>query len=158
MGTDTEANISICNRTRESQFWLLHCFYGLLQSLNNKSELCMKWNVEVGSFIHCVWACRYIDKCWKDVENQLCLILDVKSKKRPRVYCLDSQTQNFKVHIPKDSFLFSTINSSSGWTANRPTKSWMVLNIFGHVTHTGYVWGPVPLTRAIVTKGLLDAN
>lgn len=133
----------------QEKFWLLHCFYRLLQSLNinNKSELCIKWNVEVGSFIYCVWACRYIGKCLKDVENQLYLIFSV--------YCLDCQTQNFKVHIPRN--YFSRINSSSGWTGNTPNNSWMAPIIFDHVTVPiqvqVYDWGLVPLTRAIVTKG-----
>ena len=56
------------------------------ESANNisvSSELCTKCNVEVGSFIHCVWTCRYIDKYWQDVENRLQLIFDIKPKKNP---------------------------------------------------------------------------
>ena len=79
-------NISVYNRARETQFRLLHSLQITPQFRhkldNSKSELCTKCNVEVGSFIHCVWTCRYIDKYWKDVENRLQLIFDIKPKKR----------------------------------------------------------------------------
>lgn len=78
-------NISVCNRTRETQFRLLHRLQITPQFRhkldNSKSELCTKCNVEVGSFIHCVWTCRHIDKYWQDVEKRLHLIFDIKPKK-----------------------------------------------------------------------------
>lgn len=74
-------NISVCNRTRETQFRPLHRLQITPQFRhkldNDKSELC---SVEVGSFIHCAWTCRYIDRYWHGVVNRMCLIFDIKPK------------------------------------------------------------------------------
>lgn len=102
-------NISVCNRTSETQFRLLHRLQITHQFRhkldNNKSELCAKCSVEVGSFIHCVWTCRYIDRYWNDVVNRICLIFNIKPKKDP--LCLLFGLPETQGHTSRDSFLLS---------------------------------------------------
>lgn len=44
----------------------------------------MKCNAEARSFIHCIWTCKLIDGYWENLENRLCLILDIKLNKYPK--------------------------------------------------------------------------
>ena len=106
-----QQNISVCNRTRETQFRLLHRLQITPQFRhklgNSKSELCTKCNLKVGSFIHCVWTCRYIDKYWQDVENRLQLIFYIKPKKNPMCLLFGlADTQLKSAHAKK---LFSIL-------------------------------------------------
>lgn len=80
-------DISICNRTKETQFRLLQRLQITPQLRHkmdhNKSEMCTKCITEVGSFVHCVWTCRYIDDYWKGIVDKIHLILGVTLDKDP---------------------------------------------------------------------------
>lgn len=94
-------NISVCNRLKENQFRFLHCLQITPQLRHrmdhNKSELCTKCNVEIRTFIHCVWTCTFIDEYWKNIADRLNLILNIRLNKDP--LCLlfglpDTQLKN----------------------------------------------------------------
>lgn len=41
----------------------------------------MKCNAEAESCNHCVWICKHIDECWKNIAERMGLILDIKLNK-----------------------------------------------------------------------------
>ncbi len=75
-------NISVCNRTKETQFRLIRCLQITPQLRHrmdqNKSDLCLKCNAEPGSFIHCIWTYKYTDDDWENIVNRLCFIFGIK--------------------------------------------------------------------------------
>ena len=72
--------ISICNRTEDSQFRILHHLQVTSQLRHRMnpslSEMCSKCYVEVGSYRHCVWSCVHMGY-WGKITDKLNLIFDV---------------------------------------------------------------------------------
>lgn len=73
--------ISICNRTRETQFRILHRLQitpQLRHRMNpSLTEMCSKCHVEVGSYRHCVWSCVHVEEYWRKIIDKLNLIFAV---------------------------------------------------------------------------------
>lgn len=90
--------ISICNRTRESQFRILHRLQ-ITPRLRHKmnlslTEMCSKCHVEVGSYMHCVWSCVHIEGYWGEIIDKLNLIFDVHLNPGPEVLLLGLPSLN----------------------------------------------------------------
>ncbi len=71
--------ISICNKTREIQFRILHHLQvspQLRHRMNpNLTEMRSKCQVEVGSYRHCIWSCIFIEVYWGKITNLIWFLM-----------------------------------------------------------------------------------
>lgn len=92
--------ISICNRTRETQFRILHRLQitpQLRHRMNPRlTEMCSKCHIEVGSYRHCVWSCIYIEEYWRKITDKLNLIFDVRLDPDPQALLLGLASPHIK--------------------------------------------------------------
>ncbi|KAF3837673.1 hypothetical protein F7725_009441 [Dissostichus mawsoni] len=71
--------ISICNRTKSTQFRILHRTH-ITPALKNKmdtnaSPLCSKCNSETGNLIHCFWSCVKLQCYWSGIVKELLFLV-----------------------------------------------------------------------------------
>lgn len=92
--------ISICNRTRETQFRILHRLQitpQLRHRMNpNLTEMCSKCQIEVGCYKHCIWSCIHIEEYWHKVTDKLSLIFGVNLDPDPQTMLLGLPSPHIK--------------------------------------------------------------
>ena len=92
--------ISICNRTKESQFRILHRLQitpQLRHKMNPKlTEMCSKCNIRVGNYNHCVWSCVHIEDYWGKIVEKLNLIFNVHLDIEPQTLLLGLPSPQIK--------------------------------------------------------------
>lgn len=93
-------DFSICNRTRETQFRILHRLQ-ITPQLRHKmnlslTEMCSKCHMEVESYRHCVWSCVHIEEYWGKITDKLNLIFDVHLDPDPQALLLGLPSPHIK--------------------------------------------------------------
>ncbi len=74
-------NISVCNRTKSTQFRTVHRTH-ITPVIKNKmdaniSPLCWKCNSETGNYAHCLCLCVQLQRYWSVIVNELSAIFGV---------------------------------------------------------------------------------
>lgn len=54
----------------------------------NLTEMCLKHQVGVGSYRHCMWSCIHIEEYWGKIVDKLNLIFNVHLETDPQVFLL----------------------------------------------------------------------
>uniref|UniRef100_A0A3P9JVJ3 Reverse transcriptase domain-containing protein n=1 Tax=Oryzias latipes TaxID=8090 RepID=A0A3P9JVJ3_ORYLA len=91
-----------CNRLRETQYRIIHRLHitpVILHKINRSlSPLCLKCNLERGTYFHCFWECRKISRFWNHISSVISEIFKLKIKKDPGVFLLGLPSR--KLQIP----------------------------------------------------------
>uniref|UniRef100_A0A3P9IJZ9 Reverse transcriptase domain-containing protein n=1 Tax=Oryzias latipes TaxID=8090 RepID=A0A3P9IJZ9_ORYLA len=91
-----------CNRLRETQYRIIHRLHitpVILHKINrSQSPLCLKCNLERGTYFHCFWECRKISRFWNHISSVISDIFKLKIKRDPGVFLLGLPSR--KLQIP----------------------------------------------------------